>query len=109
MISVLTSNPKKSMRIFIRDFDLLIDKAYYATNKVILKNGNELEFRNNRIGRGNYRDFEEVYSFYLKYCNKILLRKIGMVRSLLHDYRCQKDETINLYCDEIEWALNEYE
>lgn len=107
MISVLTSNPKESMGVFIRDFDLLIDKAYYATNKVILKNGDELEFFNNKVGRRDYRDFEGVYSFYLRCYNKILLRKIGMVRSLLHDYRCQKDETINLYCDEIEWALNE--
>lgn len=107
MLSVLSSNPKESMRMFIRDFELLIDKVYFNTNKVILKNGNELEFCNNRIGRRDCRDFEGIYSFYLGYYNKILLKKIGMVRNLLNDYRCQKDETINLYCDEIEWALNE--
>lgn len=107
MISVLSSHPKESMRMFIRDYKFLIDKVYYHNNKVVLKDGNELEFCNNRIGRRDCRDFEDVYSFYLKYYNKILLRKIGMVRSLLNDYRCQKDETINLYCDEIEWALNE--
>ena len=107
MISVLTSNPKESMRIFIRDFELLIDKVYFNTNKVVLKNSKVLEFCRDKIGRRNCRDFEDVYSFYLRCYNKILLRKIGMVRSLLHDYRCQKDETINLYCDEIEWALNE--
>lgn len=107
MLSVLSSNPKESMRIFIGDFKFLIDKAYFSTNKVVLKNGNELEFCDNSIGRKDCRDFEGVYSFYLRYYNKILLRKIGMVRSLLNDYRCQKDETINLYCDEIEWALNE--
>ena len=107
MISVLSSNPKESMRIFIRDYKYLIEKVYFNINKVVLKNGNELEFCNSRIGKRNCRDFEGVYSFYSRYYNKILLRKIGMVRSLLHDYRCQKDETINLYCDEIEWALNE--
>lgn len=107
MLSVLSSNPKKSMRIFIRDYKYLIEKVYFNINKVVLKNGNELEFCNSRIGKSNCRDFEGVYSFYSRYYNKILLRKIGMVRSLLHDYRCQKDETINLYCDEIEWALNE--
>lgn len=107
MVSVLSSNPKKGMRIFIRDFELLIDKVYYHNNKVVLKNGNELEFCNNRIGRRNCRDFKDVEVDYLRYYNEILLRKIGMVKSLLHDYRCQKDETINLYCDEIEWALNE--
>ena len=57
MFSVLSSNPKKSMEIFIRDFELLIDKVYFNTNKVILKNGNELEFCNNRIGRRDCRDF----------------------------------------------------
>lgn len=107
MISVLSSNPKKSMRTFIRDYKYLIKKVYFNINKVVLKNGNELEFCDNKIWRKDFRDFEDVYSFYSRYYNKILLRKIGMVRSLLHDYRCQKDETINLYCDEIEWALNE--
>lgn len=107
MLSVLSSNPKESMRIFVRDYKFLIDKVYFDINKVVLKNGNELEFCNNRIGRRNCRDFEDVYSFYLNYYNRILLRKIEMVRSLLHGYRRQKDETINLYCDEIEWALNE--
>lgn len=107
MVSVLSSNPKESMRIFIRDFELLIDKVYFYTNKVVLKNGNVLEFCGDKIGRRNCRDFKDVEAYYLRCYNKILLRKIGMVRSLLHDYRCQKDETINLYCDEIEWALNE--
>lgn len=107
MVSVSSSHPKENMRIFIRDFELLIDKVYFNTDKVVLKNGNVLEFCNNRIGRRNCCDFEDVCSFYSRYYNKILLKKIGMVRSLLHDYRCQKDETINLYCDEIEWVLNE--
>ena len=64
MLSVLSSNPKKSMRIFIRDYKYLIEKVYFNINKVVLKNGNELEFCNSRIGKRNCRDFEGVYSFY---------------------------------------------
>lgn len=51
MISILSSNPKKSMRTFIRDYKYLIEKACFNINKVVLKNGDELEFCDNKIGK----------------------------------------------------------
>ena len=64
MLSVLSSNPKESMRIFIRDYKYLIEKVYFNINKVVLKNENDIYFYNRRIRKRNCLYFEDIYSLY---------------------------------------------